>query len=160
MRLNPALPPALDAWLATVLAIDPERRYPNMLVCAEALAQALGIASTAPRVAMPARPRRMSTSFKIGSLIAIAAAMTAIAWVRSGHIVERAAAAESPRFAQIDPLCPAREPREGAAHELTTPREPSADACRSAFTTSEASHPHVTEHAASKQPIPYRADPY
>ena len=40
-KRNPALPHAIDAWMSTALSPNPARRFPNMLVCVDALRDAL-----------------------------------------------------------------------------------------------------------------------
>ena len=40
-KRKPSLPHAIDAWMSTALSPNPARRFPNMLVCVEALREAL-----------------------------------------------------------------------------------------------------------------------
>jgi eukaryotic-like serine/threonine-protein kinase len=63
-ELNPALPEAIDAWMARALAKDPDQRFQNGNALVRSLAEALG--TSAPRSPHPALLRQRSGVRRVG----------------------------------------------------------------------------------------------
>jgi serine/threonine-protein kinase len=150
--VNAALPPAVDAWMARTLAIEPAARFPSMIGCLEALTLALSPATPPPRRTWRAADVAMggaALALGVAALVATAQATSSVAVApRSSAAV--AAAAAAPAGTACPTQAEPRQPRPDDARVEQVVFPPAA-----AAGAREARVSRTSARAASYRPDPY-----
>ncbi|HEY2366962.1 MAG TPA: serine/threonine-protein kinase, partial [Polyangiaceae bacterium] len=106
-KLRPGLPPALDAWFARALAMDPDDRFSSANDMLDAFEEALLTRDVA--VAVSTAPPPKTTSFgwaKAGALAAVLAVIVFARFAHTAHVSLHAAAVPSPIVTHAPPAPP------------------------------------------------------